>query len=85
MRLDDLPGDACPTCGEELPPSRHVNAIYCSPACCIRARNGRRAVARAALRTGLTCPECGVAFDAPRTLAQVYCSPRCKVSIGLQP
>lgn len=75
--LDDLPGDACPACGEELPPSRHVNAVYCSQACGIRARNARRAARRAALRSGLTCPECGGAFDAPRTLWQVYCSRRC--------
>lgn len=78
LRLEDLPGDACPACGKEIPLTRHVNAVYCSPECGIRARNAHVAARRAALRTGLTCPECGSAFSAPRTLAQIYCSAECK-------
>lgn len=75
MRLDDLEGPTCPTCGRE--PQRNANAIYCSRACKRKAENARRYAEAAALRAGLTCPLCGATFDAS-TLKQIYCSPRCQ-------
>lgn len=82
LRLEDFP-DPCPLCGEEVPPTRGPNAIYCCDHCRYvaryRRRNAVREAAAAAARTGLECPHCGTVFDAV-TLKRIYCSRECLVA-----
>lgn len=84
MRLEDLKGDSCLWCGEDIDLSRPfaIARIYCSAKCRYEYRNDLARSARIESKQGRQCQQCGAPIPVTRRIDSDCCSDKCSQSYG---
>lgn len=79
QRLEDLKGDSCLWCGEDIDLSRPfaITRVYCSAECRMAYRNDLDRRTRMEAKQGRVCQQCGAPIPATRRIDSDCCSDKC--------
>ena len=79
MRLEDLKGDSCLWCGEDIDLSRPfaITRVYCSAECRLAYRNDVDRRTRIEAKQGRQCKQCGAPIPVTRRIDSDCCSDKC--------
>ena len=84
LRLEDLKGDSCLWCGDDIDLSRPfaIARIYCSAKCRYEYWNDLARSARIESKQGRLCQQCGAPIPVTRRIDSDCCSDKCAQTYG---